>query len=62
MEKPTVVIHGPQGCCKTRHAQALANAFRCDRIVDDWDCRERLRPDAFAGQPVGEDVDKQEVA
>lgn len=41
MNKPVIVIHGPQGCGKTRHAQALAKHFGCDRIVDDWEGEDR---------------------
>lgn len=35
----TIIIHGPQGCGKTRHAQAMAALFRCSQIVEDWDGR-----------------------
>lgn len=38
----TVVIHGPQGCGKTRNAQALAAHFGCTRIIDDWNGRDRV--------------------
>jgi hypothetical protein len=44
----TVVIHGPQGCGKTRRAQALARHFGCERIVDDWDGVSELQPDVLA--------------
>lgn len=37
MNKPIVVIHGPQGCGKTTHADALARHFGCTEIVYDWD-------------------------
>lgn len=33
----TTIVHGPQSCGKTRHAEALARHFGCDRVVDDWD-------------------------
>lgn len=38
----TVVIHGPQGCGKTRNARALAAHFGCSRIVDDWDGQSKI--------------------
>lgn len=38
----TIVIHGPQGCGKTRNAEALAAHFGCARIVDDWNGRDEL--------------------
>ena len=37
-----VVIYGPQGCGKTRNAQALAAHFGCSRIVDDWDGQSKI--------------------
>lgn len=40
----TIVIHGPQGCGKTRNAQALAKHFGCSRIVDDWNGRSKVEP------------------
>ena len=30
------IIRGPQGCGKTRNAQAFAMHFGCSEIVDDW--------------------------
>ena len=38
----TVLIHGPQGCGKTRNAQALAAHFGCSRIVDDWNGQSKI--------------------
>ena len=38
----TVVIHGPQGCGKTRNAQALAAHFGCSRVVDDWNGQSKI--------------------
>lgn len=32
----TVIVTGPQGCGKTRHAARLAEALGCDGVVDDW--------------------------
>lgn len=46
--KPVVVIHGPQGCGKTRHAQALARHFGCEQITDDWSGHGRLEPGTLA--------------
>ena len=31
-----VVVHGPQGCGKTRNAQVLAAHFGCCRAEEDW--------------------------
>jgi hypothetical protein len=30
-----IVIHGPQGCGKTRHAEALRKHYGMARVVDD---------------------------
>lgn len=35
--RPSVVIHGPQGCGKTTHAEALREHFELDEVVDEWD-------------------------
>lgn len=43
-----IVIHGPQGCGKTRHAAALAAHFGAARIVDDWNGRDALQPGDLA--------------
>jgi len=32
----TVIVVGPQGCGKTRNAQALVQRLGCRGIVDDW--------------------------
>lgn len=34
--KRTVIVHGPQGCGKTRNAERLMRHFGMTRIVDDW--------------------------
>lgn len=44
----TVVIHGPRGCGKTKHAEAFARRFGCTQIVDDWDGVSELPLDALA--------------
>jgi hypothetical protein len=31
-----VIVHGPQGCGKTTHAEELAKHFGCSTVVDDW--------------------------
>lgn len=31
-----VIVHGPQGCGKTRHAVALAAHFGLGNIWDEW--------------------------
>ena len=33
---PTVIVHGPQACGKTRNAEALRAKFGCTGIVDDF--------------------------
>lgn len=33
----SVIIYGPQGCGKTRNAEALRKAFGCDEVVDGWE-------------------------
>lgn len=30
----SIIIHGPQGCGKSRHAEALARHFGCTHIID----------------------------
>ncbi|HZR35692.1 MAG TPA: hypothetical protein VFA75_09980 [Nevskia sp.] len=32
----TVIIHGPQGCGKTRNAEALRRHFKLERVIEDW--------------------------
>lgn len=32
----SVIVYGPQGCGKTRHAEALAAHFGVGRVVDEW--------------------------
>lgn len=38
----TVIVHGPQACGKTRHAETLRRHFACREIIDNW-----LRGDAI---------------
>lgn len=33
----TLVVHGPQGCGKTRNANLLRDRFGCRDVVDEWD-------------------------
>ena len=40
MTEKSIVVYGPQGCGKTRHAKAIAEAFGLTTIVDDWDPRD----------------------
>ena len=42
-----VIVCGPQGCGKTRHAAALAAHFGVDRIIDEWMPGDRVEPDAL---------------
>lgn len=44
----SLIVHGPQGCGKTRHAQALAAHFGCSQIVDGWNGTDSLPPSALA--------------
>lgn len=44
----TIVIHGPQGCGKTVHAAALAAAFGCTKIIDEWNGADPLLPGVLA--------------
>lgn len=43
-----IIIHGPQGCGKTRHADLLAQHFHCTEIVDDWSGQTPLPDGALA--------------
>ncbi len=44
----SVVVYGPQGCGKTRNAEALARHYGCAEIVDEFDTRSaRLRKGAL---------------
>ena len=36
----SIVVHGPQGCGKTRNGQRLAKHFGLDRVVEGDDNRE----------------------
>lgn len=31
----SVIVYGPQGCGKTKNAEALRTLFKCDRVIDD---------------------------
>jgi Mg-chelatase subunit ChlI len=42
-----VIVHGPQGCGKTRHAEALAAHFGVGRVVDEWMPGDPVEPDAL---------------
>ncbi len=43
-----VIVHGPQGCGKTRHSAALARHFGKGRVVDDYVPGGRLDEDTLA--------------
>ncbi|WP_018991266.1 P-loop NTPase family protein [Aromatoleum toluclasticum] len=34
----SIIIHGPQGCGKSRNAEALRRHFKMERVVDDAEC------------------------
>lgn len=42
----TVIVHGPQGCGKTRYSKSLMGKFGCIGIVDDfgWHPSHRVKP------------------
>ncbi len=35
----SIIVHGPQGCGKSKNAQAIATHFGCVSIVEEWDGR-----------------------
>lgn len=37
----SIIVYGPQGCGKTKHAEALRAHFNCDAVIDDaqWPTR-----------------------
>ena len=39
-----VIIHGPQGCGKTRHAKDFCELYGCTAWTDDWLPGEPLTP------------------
>lgn len=43
----TVVLSGPQGCGKTRHAAELMRLLGCDRVIDEWWPGQPLVPGAL---------------
>jgi hypothetical protein len=44
----TVILCGPEGIGKSRHASVLASLLRCGNIVDEWDGRNALQPGTLA--------------
>ena len=42
-----VIFSAPQAWGKTRNAKQLAREHGCKRIVDDWDIRYPITPDAI---------------
>ncbi len=40
-----VIIHGPQGCGKSRHSHALASHFGLERTYDEWNSEKGLPVD-----------------
>lgn len=47
-EPQTIIVHGPQGCGKSRNAQGLQHRFGCTSITDGWDGRKSLQPGTLA--------------
>lgn len=43
----SIIVYGPQGCGKTRHAELLRDFFGMSHIVDDWDCSDPIPDDAL---------------
>jgi len=43
-----VIVYGPQACGKTTNAQALAQAYGCTSVVDDWTPGEPIPAGALA--------------
>ena len=43
----TVIVYGPQGCGKTRNAEALMKHFGCTGIEDDWALNQHVRRGAL---------------
>lgn len=37
MSNRSIVIYGPRGCGKTKHAEQLRVHFELETTVDDWD-------------------------
>lgn len=46
-EIAAVIVYGPQGCGKSRHAQAIAAFFRKKQILDNWKLGDHLPSDAL---------------
>ena len=42
-----IVVHGPPGSGKTRHAEQLRNHFGCAWVFDEWDPRGMTRQRAL---------------
>lgn len=40
----SLLIHGPGGCGKTHHADALRKFFGLNRVIDGWREGEKLPP------------------
>jgi len=38
-----VIVHGKQGCGKTRRSEQLKKHFKCKCIIDDWDGESQLK-------------------
>ncbi len=42
--KPSIVVHGPQACGKTRNAELLRKKLGLDFVVDDFSFRDKSFP------------------
>lgn len=47
-DSQSVVVYGPQGCGKSRHAEALMVRFGCTRVQDDWNGSSPIAPGVLA--------------
>lgn len=42
-----MIVHGPQGCGKSRAAEQLRRKFGCSRVVDEWEPGQALQAGAL---------------
>lgn len=46
-EMAAVIVYGPQGCGKTRHAAEIAELFNKRQVLDNWKLGDHLPSDAL---------------